>query len=233
MSVLRWSRQFHRWIAYVLGALVLLWIVTGVVMMFPPPVTTRAPAAEVINPADAARTPAEALQALALGEPAVRSLALRQLAGRLVYDFTLPNGSHAFVDATSAQRVAFDDSLAAALLRGVVPNNASPRVSQRLAQHDQQYRFGALPAYRFELNDAAGTLVHVASDGMVSSTSRRGRFRAVMAALHEFQLPGGLIPQRPRKLLLLGASAFTIVLVVTGYALVLPTRWFGRRAKAG
>lgn len=233
MSFLRGSRQIHRWIAYVLGALVLIWIVTGVVMMFPPPPTTRMAAADVIHPEEAARTPAEALQTLALGEPVVRSLTLRPLAGRLVYDFTLPNGSHAFVDAKTAQRVAFDDSLARTLLAAVVPDGAAARSMTRLDAHDDQYRFGGLPVYRFELNDAAGTLVHIAADGVVSSTSRRGRFRAVMAALHEFQLPGGLIPQKPRKLLLLGASAFTVLLIGTGYILVLPARWFGRRTKAG
>jgi uncharacterized iron-regulated membrane protein len=233
MSFLRGSRQLHRWIAYVIGALVLVWSVTGVVMMFPPPMTIRASAAEVINPADATRTPAEALHALALGEPAVRSLTLRRLAGRLVYDFTLPGGAHAFVDATTAEPVVFNDSLARALLNTVLIDGVTSRNMVPLAAHDDQYRFGALPAFRFELDDAAGTLVHIASDGMVSSSNRRGRFRGVMAALHEFQLPGGLIPQKPRKLLLLGASAFTIVLIVTGYVLVLPARWFGRRAKAG
>ncbi|MEW5919060.1 MAG: PepSY domain-containing protein, partial [Gemmatimonadota bacterium] len=224
--------QLHRWIAYGLGALVLLWIMTGVVMMFPPPPTTRQPAAGIVDPAAAARTPAEAFEVLALGEPAVRSVTLRQFAGRTIYDFTLPDGSHAFVDATTAQRVTFDDALARLLLGSVVMPGTTPRRMVRLAQHDRQYRFGALPAYRFELDDAQATLVHVAADGVVTSTSRRGRFRAVMAALHEFQVPGGLIPQQPRKLLLLGASALTIVLVVTGYVLVLPARWFARRSKA-
>jgi hypothetical protein len=233
MSFLRGSRQLHRWFAYITGALVLLWIVTGLVMMLQPPMTIRVPAPEVMNPADATRTPAEALNALALGEPVVRSMTLRRLAGRLVYDFTLPSGSHALVDATTAEVVAFDDSFARMLLNSVLMDGVASRSMARLEAHDNGYRFGALPAYRFELDDAAGTLVHISSDGTVNSSSRRVRLKGIMGALHEFQLPGGLVPQKARKLLLLGASAFTIVLIVTGYVLALPARWFGRRTKAG
>ncbi len=221
-----WSRRFHRWIAYALGVLVALWAVTGVVMMFPPPPTTRMPPAAPVDPAAATVSPGDAFRALALGTgSAVRGLTIRSLGGRLVYHFALADGSHAFVDARTAQRVEFGDSLARALASSAMLEGKSPPAPTRMTQHDEQYRFGTLPVYRFELADAQRTLLHVAADGMVSSTSARGRFRAVMAALHEFQVPGQLVPNKLRKLLLLGASALTLVLVFSGYVLALPARW--------
>ena len=221
-----WSRRFHRWIAYGLGVLVALWTVTGVVIMFPPPPTTRIPPAAAVDPVEATRSPGEAFHALALGrEASVGSAELQSLGGRLVYHFVLSNDTHAFVDARTAQPVEFTDSLARALARDAIAQGTLPRTFTRLTRHDRRYPFGALPAYRFELPDGHNTLLHVAADGRISSTSTRSRFRAAMAALHEFQLPGNVVPGRLRKLLVLGASALAIVLVVTGYVLVLPARW--------
>lgn len=221
--VSRWSRSFHRWIAYVLGALVILWVVTGIVMMFPPPPTIRGGGAQ-IDVATAVRSPSEALQAIPETARPVRSVKLTDLAGRLVYDFVARGGAHILVDAASAQRVSLNDSLAVSLVRAVMVDSTAGYTVRQITEHDADYRFGVLPAFRVQLNDASRTIVHVAADASISSTSSRSRFRAVMAALHEFQLPGNLIPGRLRKLLLLGASAFTIILAITGYILALPVR---------
>ncbi len=221
----RWSRQFHRWLAYGFGAVVALWVVTGVVMIFPPPATTRAAPPPGLDPAAALRPPSEAARALpATGDARVRSVELRDLGGRLVYRFGMQSGEHVFVDAATAQRVDFTESLALTLARGVMIDTAMAQPVRRITTHDAHYRFGSLPAYRIQLRDAQRTLIHVAADGSISATSKRSRLRAIMGSLHEFQLPGNRIPNRPRKLLILGASALTIILVVTGYVLVLPVR---------
>ena len=225
IKVTRWSRQFHRWLAYGLGVIVALWVVTGVVMLFPPAPSTLPAANTPIDLSAAVRSPGEAAQALPKDSPLrVRSLALRHLGGRLVYHFVLAQGEHVFVDAATAQRVELSDSLALALARSVMVDASVTRSVTRITQHDSRYRFGILPVVRIELGDAQRTLVHVAADGSVTSTSKRSRLRGTMAALHEFQIPGNLIPARPRKALLLGASALTIILIVTGYVLALPVR---------
>jgi uncharacterized iron-regulated membrane protein len=220
----RWSRTFHRWIAYGTGVAVALWTVTGIVMLLPPAQTTLTPRPATIDAAAAARSPAEAAKALPDDHPPVRSVTLRDLAGRLVFQFMFQNGRHEFVDATTGQHVAFNDSLAAALARRVLPDTTMLRAMFPIAAHDARYPFGVLPAFRIELGDARRTLVHVAGDGSVTSTSNRSRFRAFMGGLHEFQLPGQLVPDRPRKALLLGAGLLTFVLIVTGYVLTLPAR---------
>lgn len=221
----RWSRQFHRWIAYVLGAVITLWIVTGVAMVLPPPPTTRPVDLPSIDPVAAVRSPREAALALStLGDQPVRSLALRDLGGRLVYHFALDRGDHVFVDATTAQRVELTDSLALALARRVMFDTSITTSVRKLTQHDSRYRVGALPAYRIELNDPSRTLIHIAGDGTIFSTSSRSRLRQKMAAWHEFQLPGNVVPGRLRKVLVLGASALTLCLVLTGYVLALPLR---------
>lgn len=218
-----WSRKFHRWIAYVLGALVMLWVVSGVVMMFPPPPTIRG-ASTPLDPALAVRSPSEAVQALPAAGRRVRGVTLRDLAGRLVYDFVGQNGAHILVDATTARRVELNDSLAVELARRVMFDSTVQYTVRQITEHDQKYRFGLLPAYRVEVEDTPRTILHVTPDGNITSTSKRSRLRAVMAALHEFQIPGDLIPPKPRKLLLLGASALTIILSLTGYILTLPVR---------
>lgn len=221
--VSRWSRSFHRWIAYGLGALVILWAVTGVIMMFPPAPTIRSGGAQ-IDVATAVRSPSEALQAIPETARPVRSVKLTDLGGRLVYDFVARGGAHMLVDAASAQRIMLNDSLAVSLVRAVIVDSSASYSVRQITDHDGDYRFGVLPAFRVELNDATRTIVHVAADGSITSTSSRSRLRAVMAALHEFQLPGNLIPGKLRKLLLLGASALTIILALTGYILALPVR---------
>ncbi len=223
-SINFWSRSFHRWIAYVLGALVILWVVSGVVMMFPPPPTIRSLGGTQIDAAAAVRSPSEALQAIPETARPVRSVALRDVGGRLTYDFVARGGAHILVDAATAERVMLTDSVAEALVRRVMIDPAVTLTVSLIAAHDRDFRFGAIPAFRVQLNDAPRTIVHVAADGSITSTSKRSRLRATMAALHEFQIPGDLIPGRLRKLLLLGASAFTIILALTGYILTLPAR---------
>ena len=223
-TVTRWSRSFHRWIAYGLGALVMLWVVTGVAMVLPPAPTTRSVGGAALDPSGAVRSPSEALLAVPETARPVRSVALKPLGANLVYDFVARGGAHILVDAATAQRVLLSDSLASSLVRAVVLDSSVGFTVRHITEYDQYYRFGVLPAYRAELNDAAHTFVHVGVDGSITSTSSRSRLRAVMAALHEFQLPGNLIPNRMRKVLLLGASALTIVLALTGYILALPAR---------
>jgi hypothetical protein len=220
----RRSRQFHRWLAYGLGAVVALWVVTGIVMLFPPAPTIRPQGNDSIDIARAVRSPSEAAQALPDEARRIRTLALRDVAGRLVYDFVSQRGAHILVDATTAQRVEVTDSLALALARRVMPDSSVSSSVRQITQFDDKYRFGALPAFRIELSDAAHTIIHVGTDAAITSSSSRSRLRAKVAGLHEFIVPGDLIPARMRKVLLIGTSALTIILVLTGYVLSLPVR---------
>jgi hypothetical protein len=222
VKLLRWSRSFHRWIAYGLGLIVALWVITGIVMMIPPGSSTRPVPAVPVDPAAATRTPAEAAQSLPNPDIPVRTVTLRDLAGRAVYHFVLRNGSHAFVDAATAQRIEFTDSLARLLARRALVDSTTTMSLTRLDAFDARYSFGALPAYRVELGDEAGTIIHVGADGSINPTTRFGRFRAVMGHLHEFQLPRNRVPDGPRRLSLIFTGSLTIILVLTGYVLVIP-----------
>lgn len=224
----------HRWLAYGLGAVVALWVVTGVVMIFPQPPSIRVAAAPTIDPALAVRSPNEAAGVLPeIGQGRVRSVSLRDLTGRLVYHFALRDGQHFFVDAATAQRVELTDSLALALARMVMRGAETKQSVTRIGQHDTQYRSGALPAHRIQLHDRDGTLIHVAADASISVTNKRSRLRAMTGGLHEFQLPGNRVPSRIRKGLLVGSSVLTIILVATGYVLVLPVRRTARHDREG
>ena len=220
----RTSRQLHRWLAYGLGAVVALWVVTGVLMLFPPAATIRSSGNESIDPARAMRSPSEIARAFPDELQRVRALTLRDIGGRLVYDFLNQRGAHILVDAATAQRVQLTDSLALSLARRVIADSTVPANVSQITQYDDKYRFGALPAYRIALNDAAHTVIHVGADAAITSSSSRSRLRAKLAGLHEFHIPGNPIPAQIRKALLIGTSALAIILVLTGYVLSLPTR---------
>lgn len=197
-------------------------------MIFPQPPSIRVAAPPAIDPAKAVLSPNEAARVLPeSGQGRVRSVSLRDLSGRLVYHFALRNGQHVFVDAATAQRVELTDSLALMIARSVMLGAGNKPSVTRILRHDALYRAGPVPAYRIELHDSQRTLIHVAADGSVSATSKRSRLRAIMGGLHEFQIPGDRVPSRIRKALLVGSSALTIILVVTGYVLVLPVRRSG------
>lgn len=220
----RGSRQLHRWLAYGLGAVVALWVVTGVVMLIPPAPTIRPSGNESIDVARAARSPSEAARALPDDARRVRALALREISGRLVYDFVSQRGAHILVDAATAQRVDLTDSIALSLARRVMTDSSVSSSVSKITRYDDKYRFGALPAFRIQLADAAHTVIHVGADATITSSSSRSRLRAKLAGLHEFNIPGDLIPTRVRKALLIGTSALAIILVLTGYVLSLPVR---------
>ena len=220
----RGSRTLHRWLAYGLGAIVALWVITGIVLLFPPAPSTRQLESTSIDLARAERTPSEAARALPDEMQRIRSLTLRNVGGRLVYDFASQRGRHILVDATTAQRIELTDSLALALARRVMIDSAVSNSVRQITQFDEKYRFGTLPAYRIELNDDAHTVIHVGADATITSSTSRSRLRAIFAGLHEFRLPGDIIPVRMRRGLLIVTGALAIILVLTGYVLSLPVR---------
>ncbi|MGQ0640173.1 MAG: hypothetical protein ACT4P6_05275 [Gemmatimonadaceae bacterium] len=220
----RWSRRLHRWLAWGLGILVAMWVITGVFMILPSAPVRFAPLAP-IDATAAVRSPNEA--ALALPSAAasrVRTVSRRNLGGSLLYHFVLQNGRHVFVDATTARRVEFSDTLARAIARAAIVGGEVGPPLTRLERHDRRYRTGPLPAYRFQLNNSDRTMIHVSAGGTVNATSRYNQFRAMMGRLHQFELPLIHIPSRPRRAALVVTSVITVVLVVTGYVLVFPLR---------
>jgi hypothetical protein len=154
----------------------------------------------------------------------VRTVTLRDLGGRVIYHFVLRNGSHVLVDAATAQRIEFSDSLARSLARRALIDTSSAMSLKRLTAYSADYAFGTLPAYRVELSDRARTIIHVAADGSLNPTTRFSRFRSLMGQLHEFQLRRK-VPEAPRRFSLMVTGGLTIILVLTGYVLVLPL-WF-------
>jgi hypothetical protein len=223
VKFLRWSRTFHRWLAYGLGVIVALWVFTGVVMVIAPTPTTRPIPPRPLDPTAATRSVAEAAEALPNRDAPVRTVTLRDLGGRVIYDFVLRNNSHVLVDAVTAQRIELTDSLARALARRAVIDTSVAMSLTQLTKHDARYASGPLPAYRVALSDDAGTLIHVTADGSLNATTRFSRFRAMMGQLHEFQLRRR-VPEKPRRFSLQLSGILTIVLVLTGYVLTLPVR---------
>lgn len=226
VSWLRLSRRWHRWGAWIVGLVVLLWTVTGIFMVLPGPAAPReAVASERITLTDDLLSPHAALARATAGElPPIRGLELRQLDGRLVYHVWAMRGAPLLVDARSGDPVIIDDSLAVRLARSFAGVASPVARVERLERSDALYR-GRLPAMRVVLATPETTVIHVAADGVTSFAAPRQRLKGIMGRLHTFSIPRVTDP-RPtlRRALLIGTSVVTLALILTGFVLLLPPR---------
>lgn len=225
-SWLRLSRRWHRWGAWVVGLVVLLWTVTGIFMVLPGPAVPREVVAnERISLTDDLLAPQAALARATAGElPPIRGLELRRLDGRLVYRVSTMRGAPLLVDARNGDPVIIDDSMAVRIARDLAGVDAPVARVERLERNDTLYR-GSLPATRVVFAKPGTTVIHVAADGTTSFGVPRQRLKGIMGRLHTFSIPRITDP-RPtlRRVLLVGTSTVTLALIVTGFVLLLPPR---------
>lgn len=222
--MIRWFYKVHKWVGVGIGLILLMWIVTGMLIggggggrPAEPPDYSRA----TVSPATAVAVAAQSDSALG----AARSVALEQIAGRLVYRVSAARGRAALVDAATGEPVAIGEELAREIAATLAPGAPISDV-RRLEGHDGGFPRGALPAWRVALADQAGTWVHLARDGVASSNTREQRRKAVYHDLHTFATLQQVHLDRPTiRILFLVASVISLAVVVTGYYLSLPRRW--------
>jgi hypothetical protein len=216
-------RKAHKWTSFVVGAVFLAWVVSGLVMILPPPEGARPPAAAPSALHEVTVSPARAIEvALGAASAELESVSLRSLGSRWVFAVK-PRGKPArFVDGASGERVEIDAALARSLAAeaGVVAETAS-----ELKSHDLEYPFGPLPTWRVVDPLDSSRMVYVSrADGQVGVSTRTTRLRAAITSLHAFQPLDALFGRGAGHvgLWILGlASLFTIA---TGYLLTLPKR---------
>jgi len=224
--------KVHKWIAVTVGLVIFVWLVSGIVMVFPnrlySPVRGRKPAA--VDYRNVTVTPAKALATVAedLGSyPKVKSVSLKRIRDAVVYRITVEaSGSH-LIDARSGEVFTITPEIAEQIARDEFPVQARVLQIDLLTHNSYSYPWGPLPAYGIVFDDDQATISHVSvSDGMVRRSTRWSRIQAAVASLHTFE-PLKLITKRKavRRGLLLLLSMVAIAAVGTGYYLALPRRW--------
>ena len=153
-------RRVHKWVGLILGLQFCLWALSGAVMalldkdavgghdmaaMHPQPL----PDAAFIAPSKIA------------GIGAVSGIALRDLAGRPVYELRTAHGVR-LADAVDGTPVKVDAALARAVASGV--NHAPVRRVEALAKPNLEARDHAGPMWRVDFADAANSSAYVSMD---------------------------------------------------------------------
>jgi hypothetical protein len=178
-------------------------------------------------------SPAQALQAVGRFDPdssPVRKLSAVRLLGRNHYLFELANRKTFLIDMENGERLVITPEVAGAIARQVGELPSAPMTVREIRAHDAGYLRGPLPMFRVDFDDSKGTSIFVARrDGMVRYTTGALRVKNYIAGFHTFEQLELLGQQDATvKAMLHFTSVLGIVLVLSGYYLVLPRSWVRR-----
>ena len=227
----RFIYKAHKWIGVTVGGFLLIWLISGVVMILPAPSSgpPRQPSPAALDLQAVSVSPAEAVATvakLAGGAPEVTSLELRRVATAVVYEISVAGGGAYLIDARSNQPFTITSEVAGQLVRDRFPSPSQVQQSDLLSTHDMTYPLGPLPVYRVVLAGDPSTLYYVSPrDGTVSRSDRWSRAQNALASLHTFEPLKLLVRSSSvRRGLLIIASVIGIMAALTGYYLALPRR---------
>ncbi len=227
MNSKQW-RVFHKWLAILVGVFLLVWTISGIVMVLPNEWFDPAPVIQS-GPIDYEAmpiSPQEAITALKsiLGtQIQVSNLSLKKLQGKLYYGINLAGGGFHLIDASTGTEFKVTEKTAEELVRSITGKEGVPLEIEPLLDHDLLYPFGSLPVFRVKFKDQSGDLYYVSMiNSDVTHSTIATRTRAVITSLHTFE-PLTLLTQRDsiRKLLLVGSAAIAVFVALTGYILAI------------
>ena len=225
----------HRYVGIPLGALFVIWFVSGIVMMYTGGMPELSPAVRIERRADVdlsqvRLTPAAAAERGAVPQPPTQAKLLSVL-GRPAYRF---DGVTVFAD-TGERLPPLGPDEAREAARRFTGAPRSAIAHERLVTKPDQWMLIAqqfLPAHKLRVADGAGTELYVAqrTADIAMVTTRRSRTVAWLGAIpHWFYLPA-LRNDRPRwEAVIVWTSAVGCLIAITGLLLgVTQFRW--RRA---
>lgn len=224
----RAMHTIHKWISASVGLFLLVWLISGIVMILPslsPSPAQQHPVAPV-DFREITMSPADAVLSLekVLGKSVhVTWITLKRIQEKMVYEVSIKNGGLQLIDVRSGQIFLITPELSEQIVRDKFPTQARILKIERVDHHDFSYRWGPLPAYRVVFDDNPATLYHVSiNDGKVQRSDRLNRVRGAIQSLHAFE-PLKLITKRGkvRKGLLFLLSVIGIGAVGTGYYLII------------
>lgn len=228
-------RTLHKWIFIFMGAFILIWCVSGIVMVLPmywfgAEIHRGQPAIDyrrvTLSPAEAA----ERLEQHTGARLDVRRIQLRQVHDRLLYQVNAKGQASGYIDGLTGEYFQFTPELAEQITRAAFDIDAPLAESTRQTEHDTSYPFGQLPVYRVRFADGSGARYFVTeSEASVSRSTALSRLRHAIVSLHAFE-PLDFFTNSPqlRKNLLVLTSVLTMMGAIIGYIMVLPA---GRKNK--
>ncbi len=174
------ASRVHKWLALVIGAQLLIWFASGVIMSFLPIDKVRGEhlvdreAIATIPP----NTPmvAPAILVAQAGAP-VETVSWHMLEERAIAEVTTANGVRLFDARTGAPLPPVDATQATRIARAAWKGTDKPAsLPSRVTAESPEYR-GALPAWRIAFADADRTSVFVAAESGRISAVRTGTWR--------------------------------------------------------
>jgi hypothetical protein len=217
----------HKWLAISVGLFFLVWILSGVVMILPPPSYGPPPerAAQALDLGEELISPTRAIAGLQNGAE-VHAVTLRRILDTPVYEIATGREGPLLVSARSGEVFTITAGVAEQIIRTQFPSESRVLQTELVTNHSLTYAWGPVPAYRIAAAGQAGTTYYVsAGDGEVRRSNRWSRVQEAIASLHTFE-PLKLLTRRERvrKGLLLLMSAIGIGAAGTGYYLAVPRR---------
>lgn len=211
----------HKWVGIGIGIVLVMWLVTGLVMIQPKTSGVRPPA---IDYASVTISPAEAVAAArpdaVVGSP--QSLELRQLGPVVFYQVRFPRRPPVLIDGRTGESIEVTESLARSSVEAML-GRADVGEPTLLRRHGSSYTFGPLPAYQFTMDDPQGTMVHVAlANGQTRFSTRRARLIGAFGSWHTFRALQA--SRRVEHGLLMVTSLVGLFSVVTGYLIAFRRR---------
>ncbi len=236
-------RKAHRWLGLLVGLQILFWVASGLYFAVAPfdevtgdhnkarPIAVNFAFTSLVSPqqpiAELVKTYGPSVQ--------VRSVSLRQLLGRNVYELQFDVGGDSVVRLADAGDgfllPAIGEAQALAIARaGFVPTDEVRKIAYlEEVEPGHEYRRGALPAWQVSFNDAENTRVYVAAETGILVTHRNDTWRwfDFFWMLHIMDFDARDDFHTP---LLQLASVLSLVIIFSGFILwALTTSLFRRR----
>ncbi len=232
------TRKLHEWIGFTIGGIFVVWLLSGIAMMFPQ--GTRAAyegpygpvdyTAAIVTPEDAVRIAGGVASAEPL--PAARELRLGRVDGRLVYKAAVEGGDLRLVDARTGEIVTITEERAVRLAETEFESDAEIVDVRLMDDRDIWYQHGPLPAWRIAFDDSRRSISYVATtDGSVRRSDRITRVKSAIVSTHDFSTLGVVKLMGMQVPLLILASIIGLISVATGYYLSVTTFARKRRSK--
>lgn len=225
-------RWWHNWVGVFIGVVLVLWVISGLIMLLPVSDTARSGVgtSKPIQWLDVAISPAAAATAAVKASgSSVRGLELKRIRDDIAYLVRIEPRGGVLVDARTGSIITITDTLAAAIAAdGVRGGTASIGRIDRVDTPGNFSGHGPLPAWHVIFTDDARTeaWVHIASGDVRRSTLSDRRKSAWGHGAHVFSglnsAPGG---NTSRLGALWITSIISMFAMIAGYWLALPARW--------
>lgn len=219
----QWLRVLHRWLGLVIGLQLVLWTVSGVAMALLP--MDRVAGGDVRDPRPVQRIAADrwAEVQAQLGPAPIRSIVLRPLLGRHVYEVTTQSGTRLF-DSATGQLVPVDSALARQVAAEAYAGTGTVKSVEPLRELTLAVREHQLPIWRVDFADRDNSSFYVSGTTAALLERRNDSWRLwdVFWMLHNMDYVNRTSFNHP-LIIVVGFAA--VWLAVTGLWLLLRTGW--------